>query len=323
MTSRQNSLAGDRPSPLARWRPTSLAGAEAVYGWLFASPWLIGFLIFTLGPMVASLFLSFTEWSLISTPKWVGLKNYITLLSDPLVGKSLWVTTLYSVTSVPINLALGFGLALLLNQKLPGMALFRTIYYLPSILTGVAVSLLWSWVLAPEYGLLNTTLAWFGIQGPNWLYDTRTALISLVMMSVWGVGGSMLIYLAGLQSIPTSLEEAAAVDGANVWHRFRHITIPLMTPVIFFNLIMGLIASLQVFTQAYIITKGGPDNATLFFMLHLYQNAFSFFKMGYASALAWVLFAYIMALTLLTLKSSPAWVYYETTMNKPQGRAEG
>jgi multiple sugar transport system permease protein len=287
-----------------------------IAGWLFASPWIVGFVLWTLGPMLASLALSFTEWDLISQPQWVGLRNYQELLADALVWKSLSVTTLYAVVSVPLHLVIGMALAMLLNRPIRGVRIYRTLLYLPAVLSGVAVALLWRWLLSADFGLVNLLLSYVGIQGPSWLGDERWALPSLIVMSLWGVGAGTIVYLAGLQGIPTDLYEAAEVDGAQGWARFRHITLPMMTPVLFFQLIVGVIAALQTFTQAFIITKGGPNNATNFVLLYLYRNAFQYFRMGFASALAWVLFIYILLLTLLMFRSSAAWVYYEGEKRK-------
>lgn len=285
-------------------------------GWLFASPWIIGFVLWTLGPMLASLGLAFTEWDLFSPARFVGLENIRDMLNDSLVLRSLTVTTIYAITSVPLHIFFGMALALLLNARIGGLRFYRTAFYLPSVLSGVAVALLWRWLFSPEFGLINTMLSYVGIQGPSWLGDERWALPSLVLMSLWGVGAGTIIYLAGLQGIPTDLYEAAEVDGARGWDRLIHITIPMMTPVLFFQLVVGIIGALQVFTQAYIMTNGGPNNATLFVILHLYRNAFQYFRMGYASALAWVLFIYILALTLLVYRTSTSWVYYEGETRK-------
>ncbi len=280
-------------------------------GWLFASPWIIGFILWTLGPMLASLFISFTDWDLITTPQFVGAENFVRLFNDDLVWQALKVTTIYAVTSVPLHIIFGMGLALLLNGQIRGLHFYRTAFYLPSVLSGVAVALLWRWLFSTEFGLFNTLLSYVGIVGPSWLGDPAWALPSLVFMSLWGVGAGTIIYLAGLQGIPTDLYEAAQVDGASSWTRFWNITLPMMTPVLFFQLVTGFIAALQIFTQAFIMTSGGPNNATLFFLLYLYRNAFEYFRMGYASALAWVLFIYILVLTLIFYKSSDRWVYYE------------
>jgi multiple sugar transport system permease protein len=290
---------------------------ESIAGWLWASPWILGFLIFTIGPMVASMYFSFTEYPLISPPRWIGLSNYRFMLQeDKSIGQALKVTTVYAVVSIPLNLGLGFLLAILLNQPIKGVTIWRTIYYLPAVVSGVAVALLWQWVFNSDFGLANWLLSLLGIKGPSWLIDPKWALPALIIMSMWGVGGSMIINLAGLQSVPTQLYEAAEIDGAGAWRRFLHITIPMVSPVIFFNLVMGIIGALQSFTNAFIMTGGGPREATYFYMLHLYNNAFQWLKMGYASALAWVLFFYILLWTLLVIRSSSAWVYYEGELRR-------
>jgi len=285
-------------------------------GWLFASPWILGFVIWTLGPMIASLVLSFTEWDLMTPARWIGLKNIQTMMNDKLVWQALKVTSAYALTSVPLHIVFGLFLAILLNNNIRGLRFYRTAFYLPSVLSGVAVALLWRWLFSPEFGLINITLSAFGVSGPSWLGDEAWALPSLVLMSLWGVGAGAIIYLAGLQGIPTDLYEAAEVDGASGWARLWNITLPMMTPVLFFQLIVGIISALQIFTQAFIMTSGGPNNATLFLVLYLYRNAFEYFRMGYASAIAWVLFIYIFLLTLLVFRSSSIWVYYEGEMRK-------
>lgn len=310
MTTSAQSTAVAKPTTRpVRWSTPALQ--RTVEGWLFASPWILGFILWTLGPMIASLAIAFTEWDLISAPQWIGLANVRAMINDPLVAQALKVTTLYAVASVPLHLIFGLGLALLLNAKIVGLRFYRTAFYLPSVLSGVAVALLWRWLFSGEFGLFNALLAYVGIKGPSWLGDPAWALPSLVGMSLWSVGAGALIYLAGLQGIPTDLYEAAEVDGATGWSRFWNITLPMMTPVLFFQLITGIIGALQVFTQAFIMTQGGPNNATLFFLLYLYQNAFQYFRMGYGSALAWVLFLYILVLTLIVQRSSNTWVYYE------------
>ncbi|MBP3967132.1 sugar ABC transporter permease [Paenibacillus sp. DLE-14] len=251
-----------------------------------------------------------TDWDLLTPSKWIGAENYNTLLHDKKFWISLRVTVIYVVTAVPLGIVFGFSIALLLNQKIKGLSIWRTIYYFPAILSGVAVSLMWMWVLNPDFGVINLLLSYVGIQGPGWIASPTWALPSLVIMSIWGAGGGMIIYLAGLQGIPTELYEAAEIDGCSKWKKLWKITIPMMTSVIFFNLIIGMISAFQTFTEAYVITNGGPDNATLFYAMYLYQNAFKFFKMGYASALAWVLFLIILFMTLLLFATSRRWVYY-------------
>ena len=290
---------------------------EEIAGWLFAMPWILGFLLFTAGPMLVSAGLAFADYNLLQSPRWVGFENIRRALTqDPLVWQSLKVTSIYAFVSVPLQIVFGLIVALLLNANIRGLQYYRTIYYLPSVLSGVAVALLWRWIYAPNYGLINAFLAGFGIQGPGWLSDARWALPSLIGMSLWHVGGGIVIYLAGLQGVPTEIYEAAEVDGANWLARFWHVTIPLITPVLFYQLIIGIITALQVFTQALIMTNGGPHDATLFFVLYLYRNAFQFFKMGYASFLAWILFFYILLLTLLVYRSSSLWVFYNVDMKE-------
>jgi len=296
---------------------SGLARREAMAGYMFISPWILGFLIFTLGPMIASLVLSFTDWDLLTHPSYSGLYNYSEMFkNDPRYIQSLKVTFIYSLTSVPLHLISSLLVAILLNQKIKGSALFRTILYLPSMVSGVANALLWRWMYSPEWGLINWLLGLMGIQGPPWLYSKDWALPALIFMSIWGLGQTMVIFLAGLKDIPLQLYEAAEIDGANTIQRFRYITLPMLSPVIFFNLIMGIIGSFQAFTTAQVMTGGGPSNATLLYVLYLYENAFLFFKMGYASAQAWVLFLIVVSFSLLVIKSSPMWVYYEGEMKR-------
>ena len=284
---------------------------EAIEAYLCILPWLIGFVLFVGGPILASARLSLTDYSLLAPAEDVGLENYRTLINDPLFWLSLKITLIYTVVHVPLAIAGGFALALLLNQNVRFVALWRTVFYLPAVVSGVAVALLWLWVFNPELGLANRFLGLFGIEPVGWLLSTRWALPALIIISLWNVGGGIVIYLAGLQGIPTELYEAAHIDGASGWRRFWSVTVPLMTPVLFFQLIVGMIGAFQVFTNPLVLTNGGPANATLVYVLYLYQNAFSFFKMGYASALAWILFLLALALTILSFWSSSRWVYYE------------
>lgn len=284
---------------------------EALTFYLCISPWLVGLLLFVIGPMLVSLGISFTRWDLLTPPRFVGLRNYERMLNDPLFWQSLKVTALYTLLYMPTELVGGLALALLMNQRVPGIAVFRTIFYLPSVISGVAFVVVWMWIFHPEAGLLNLALAQVGIAGPRWLTDPRTALSALWLMSLWGLGRTAVIYLAGLKGVPKELHEAAMIDGATAWQAFRHITIPLLTPTIFFNLILSLIATFQTFTSAFVATNGGPLDATLFYVLYLYRQAFERFSMGYASALAWVLFVIILSLTLLVVRSADRWVYYE------------
>lgn len=286
---------------------------QSRWGLLLISPWLLGFLIFTAGPMLASLYLSFCKYDL-HTLQFVGTKNYEVLFTrDPLFWKSLSNTAIYVLFSVPLGLTGSLLIAVLLNQKVKAIPLFRTLFYLPSLVPAVASSLLWLWILHPDNGLLNNGLKTIGIAAPpKWLQDPKTALTSLILMSLWGIGGGrMLIFLAGLQGISDELYEAAQLDGAKGWDCFRHVTLPMLSPTIFFNLILGIIGSFQVFTSAYIMTGGGPDNATLMYVLYLYNNAFRFFKLGKASAMAWVLFVMLLGFTAIQFKNASKWVYYE------------
>lgn len=287
------------------------ARREALWAYVFISPWIVGFLIFTLGPMIASFFLAFTKYNIISPAQWIGLDNYRRISVDPLFWRSLRVTFTYAAMSLFPGLVFGLSLAMLLNTNVPGISVWRTIYYLPSIISGVAVAILWGFVLNPRFGIVNWLLGLIGIKGPGWLTSIQWALPGLAIMSLWGVGGSMILYLAGLQGIPTALYDAAKVDGANAWHRFWSVTLPMISPVIFFNLVMGTIGTFQYFTSAYVLTRGGPANATLFYNLYLYDNAFRYNQMGYASGLAWILFVIVLFFTLLIFRSSAAWVYYE------------
>ena len=285
---------------------------EGILGYLFASPWILGFLIFTLYPVISSLYYSFTSYNTLKAPKWVGLYNYIFMFTkDPLFYKSLWNTAFYAILSVPLGIAAGVLVAMLLNQKVKGIRLFRTLFYLPTIASSVATALLWMWIMEPNFGLLNTFLAKIGIIGPGWLTDPAWAKSSLIFMSLWTVGGGMLIYLAALQDVPQSLYESASIDGASSFKKFLKITLPMITPTLFFNLITGVIGGLQVFNQAFIMTSGGPAYSTYFFAYHLYNKAFTEYSMGYASAMAWVLLVITMILSMIIFKSSKRWVYYE------------
>ena len=289
---------------------------EAIGGYLFILPWIIGVVVFLLGPIAASFYFSLTNYQVVKAPEWAGLANYQRLLNDDLFWQALKVTTIYVAISVPLGLVLSFLVALLMNQRVKGIGFWRTIFYLPNLIPLVAGTMLWLWMFNPQFGLINGFLARIGIDGPLWLQSQQWALPSLIIMNLWGVGGATLIYLAGLQGIPTDLYDAVAVDGGGAWAKLWTITIPQMTPVIFYNLVLGLIAGFQVFAQPLILTGGGPRYSTLFVVLYLYQNAFANFRMGYASAIAWALFLIILVLTLIIFKFSNAWVYYEGDTRK-------
>jgi len=279
---------------------------------LFASPWLVGFAVFIAYPIAASLYYSFCSYDAIRPAHWVGLQNYQRLFAeDDLFWKSLGNTLYFVVFGLPIGLAASLGIALLLNQKLKGMAFYRTLYYLPSITPIVATSILWMWLLNPEMGLVNVALMKVGIaHPPAWLSDPAWSKPALILMGLWGVGGGMVIYLAALQDVPEQLYEAASLDGAGRLAQFRHVTLPMLSPVILFNMIIGLIGTFQYFTQAYIMTNGGPEDSTTFYALHLFNRAFLDFKMGYASAMAWILFLVTLACAAVVFRTSAKWVYY-------------
>lgn len=295
-----------------RAKQSGISRMERNWGILFALPPILGLLFFTVGPVVASFFFSLTDWSIGSDWKFIGFDNYKTIFTeDPLFVKSLYATTYYALGSVPLGLIFAFLVAFLLNQKVKGLSIFRTIFYMPTIVPSIANTMLWIWMFNPDFGLMNSFLKSAGLPTSQWVYDETTAIPSLILMSTWGVGNSIIIFLAGLQGVPAHLYEAVEVDGGNSWHKFRHITLPSMTPTIFFNLVMSLIGSFQAFNEAYIMTQGGPNNSTLFYVFYLYRKAFTETKIGYASALAWILFVIIMVLTLIIFKSSNKWVHYE------------
>jgi len=301
----------------AKRRRNRLLWQEYLAFYLFASPWLLGLLCLTIGPMIASLVLSFAEYPVITPAKWVGFRNYIKLFTDDkLVWQALKVTFLYSLGAVPLILCTSFMVAFLLNQSIRGVRFLRTIYYMPAVISGVPVAVLWMWLLNPQFGLINNVLASVGISGPDWFFSKSWVIPAFIMIGLWGMGVTMVVFLAGLQNIPAHLYEAAKMDGAGAWSRFRHVTLPMMSPVILFNLIIGVIDSFQIFTPALIITGGGPDNASLFYGLLLYNNAFRYLKMGYASALAWLMFVIILLLTALVFRLTGNWVYYEGVNRK-------
>jgi multiple sugar transport system permease protein len=284
-------------------------------GFLFISPWLLHFFALIAFAMGYSLWISLNETDLF-TWKFIGLANFGRMFKDPLFWKSLRVTAYYTFTLVPLSVMISLAIALLMNQKVAGLGIWRTLYYLPAVVQGVAVALLWGYVLNPRFGLLNIGLKQIGIEGPRWLYSETWAVPGFIMMGLWAAGGAMLLYLAGLQGIPTALYEAASIDGANSWHRFLHVTIPMLTPTIYFNVLINIIGSFQVFTQAYVLTQGGPNNATLTQVLYLYRKGFQDFQFGYASALAWALFLIIMVFTILVVRSSESWVHYEGELKR-------
>lgn len=285
---------------------------RSLEGYLFISPWIIGSLAFSLGPILAALGVSFMRWTIEGTPRFIGLSNYVTMFTyDPRYLKSLRVTLTYVLVGVPLQLLVALGMAVLLNQRVKGQNVFRTIFYMPAVVSGVAASILWQWMFQPDFGIINNLLkTTVGIQGPQWLYSEEWALPSMMIMKCWGVGATMVIFLAVLQDVPQHLYEAAELDGAGRWSKFRHVTLPMISPVIFFNMVMGIIGGFQTFTPGYVMTRGGPADATLFYALYLYYNAFEYSKMGYAAAMAWVLFVIILVITLIQFWGSRRWVYY-------------
>jgi multiple sugar transport system permease protein len=297
---------------LVKPKKKRLVDRQEFWGFLFICPWLIGFLIFTVGPMLSSLILSFYKYDLADS-KFVGVENYRRLLTqDPLFWKSLQNTAIYTLFTVPLGVLGSLLIALLLNQPVKGIKLYRTLFYLPSLVPAVASALLWQWIFNADNGILNQGLNWFGLPNIEWLQNEKFTLPAFILMSLWGVGGQrMIIFLAGLQGIPESYYEAARLDGAGTFSQFRHITLPSLSPVMFFNLVLGLVGAFQVFTSAYIMTGGGPNNASLFYSLYIFRNAFEYFKLGKASAMAWILFAILLVFTLIQLKLSKRWVHYE------------
>jgi multiple sugar transport system permease protein len=302
-------IAGPRP------RRVSLGRREAIQGYLYISPWLAGLVIFTAGPIVASAYLSLTEYRILVPPRFVGLDNYARAVGggDPIFWTSVFNTTYYALLFVPLSIVGSLAAALLLNVGMRGQAGFRTMFFIPSITPAVAAVLLWIWVLSPEFGPLNSLLRVVGIEGPAWLGSPEWSKPALILMSLWGaVGGStMIIFLAGLQGVPSELYEAAEIDGANPWQGFVHVTLPLLSPAVFFNLVVGMIAAFRVFTAAFVATGGGPLYSTMFYMLHLFNNAFVFLHMGYASALAWLFVLLVLVLVVVQVRMATRWVYYE------------
>lgn len=300
------------PPKLRKWTHSEKGNFKL--GMIFLLPWTIGFAIFTAYPMIASFIYSFSIYHSKRPLEWVGLQNYATMLTDDLFWKALWNTIYMVEIGVPLTLFASFLCAVLLNLKVKGQAFYRVIYFLPSIVPTVAGTILWIWLLNPQSGLVNTTLASIGIDGPNWRADPDWAKPALMLLGLWGMGGTIMIYLSGLQDVPTHLIEAAELDGANWWQRLWNITIPMVSPITLFNLITGVIGMFQYFAQAYVFRGGGelgdPLNSTMFYSVYLYQNGFLFLKMGYASAMAWVLFIIILLCTLALLKVSDKFTYY-------------
>jgi len=287
-----------------RWRKDLL-------GYAFISPWLVGFVLFTLGPFLTSVYWSFCRYDIVTAPVWVGTANYAAMLRDPVFWSSLGLTLKYALVAVPLGILLGVGLALLLNAPLRGISVLRTIFFVPSIVPAVATTVVFIWLLNPQIGLVNSLLALIGVQGPAWLKEPTWTFWSLILMSIWTVGGSMVIYLAGLKDIPLHLYEAALIDGANGWQRLWHVTLPMLTPVIFFNLVMGVISAFQHFTQPYmLLLQQAPEESTRLLAVYLFERAWRYLDMGYASAMAWILFVIVVTITGLLLRTHRRWVHY-------------
>jgi multiple sugar transport system permease protein len=295
-----------------RWPRLSLARQEELIAYAFILPSLLGFVVFLVAPMVASLGISFYDWELLTPPQFVGLKNFATLLNDRVFRQVVVNTLYYTAGLVPLNLVVSLGLALWLNTRLRGLTLYRMAFFLPVVTVTVAVALIWRWMYEPRAGIVDAALHAVGLPGPTWLGDTHWAMPAIILMSLWkGFGYNMVLFLAGLQGIPVSIYEAAMIDGASAWQRFWRITLPLLSPVIFLAVVLTVISSFQVFDQALVMTNGGPANATNTIVLYIYQNGFQFFRMGYASAIAWVLFAVIFIFTLFQMRLQGRWVQYD------------
>ena len=299
-------------SSLVQRRPLTLQQREQLDFYLAIAPWLIVLILFTGGPVLDSFAFSFTNWTGLTTVEWVGLQNFRQLLfEDDLFWTATYNTFFYAFGSVTLGTLGALFVAVLLNQNLPGTTLLRVVYYLPSIASGVAIAILWIWLFNPQVGLVNYLLSLVGIKGPLWLASQDWAKPALILKSMWGIGANMIIILAGLQGVPQSLYEAARIDGANRWQEFRAVTIPMISPVLFFVVVISTINSFQILTDVLVMTQGGPGTATFVYVFYIYRAAFQYLKMGYASALAWILFALILGLTMLQLWGSRRWVYYE------------
>lgn len=298
-------------NPLVRWyNRLTLRQRRTLIGYIFIMPFILGFILWFLIPALVAGYLTFHRWDLISPPRFVGTDNIERLFTDPLLPQSLQASFVYTLFSVPLGQVFAFFLATLINTKIRGIAFFRTIYYMPTIVPAVASAILWAWIFNTEFGLLNAGLRALGVAKVPWLQDTGWVMVAFIVVSMWGVGGTMIIFLAGLQGIPEMYYEAAEIDGAGMWAKLRHVTLPMMSPIIFFNLVLGFINSFQVFTTAYLLTDGGPQNATLFLVLYIYRTAFQSQKMGYAAALSWLLFLILMVFSVIIFRYLGSRVYY-------------
>jgi multiple sugar transport system permease protein len=304
-------LTRSRPRSGEKVKPGRQARREEIAFYLFILPWIVGLVLFDAGPIVASFAISLTDWTILGDPHWIGLANYDRMLNDDTFFKALRNSAYYGVGSVTLGIVTAFLLALLLNQPVHGISVFRTIFYLPALVSGIAIAILWTNILHPDYGLINAALAKIGIAGPGWLKSPDWAMPGIILMSIWSVGGSVIIFLAGLQGVPTHLYEAAALDGAGPLRKFWNVTVPMMSPVIFYNIVVGIIVSLQTFVLILIMTDGRPANATLVMGLYVFRYAFEFLDLGYASAMAWVMLMVILLFTLAQFLGARYWVHYE------------
>lgn len=311
-------MAKSNATTARKWIPlspikTRFEKKMTLYGILFTLPWILGILLFNLYPLFMSIYYSFTNYSILEPGKWVGLENYSVLFKDDVFWVSIYNTLYYTFLFVPLSIGVGVSLALLLNMKIRGQGIYRTMFFMPSLVPPIATTIIWLWLLNPQFGLVNHWLEQIGLPGPSWLGSETWSKPSLILMSLWGVGQPIVIYLAGLQDIPQDYYDAADVDGAGIMQRLRHITLPLLTPVIFFNLVIGMIGALQNFVLPYTLTngQGTPANSMMFYVMYLYTNGFGYLKMGYASAMAWILFLIVVVLTALIFFTQKRWVYYQ------------
>jgi multiple sugar transport system permease protein len=295
------------------WRRNlSLQARETLDAYIGLLPFLLGFVIFIVGPLVYSFYLSFTRYEILSPPRWSGLENYARMFTkDEVLWQSLRVTLIFTLVAVPTQVVVGYAMALILNLKVRGLSFWRTAFYMPAVVPAMAVAYVFSWMLQSDVGLVNQFLRSIGLPGPKWFGDPNWVLAAFILMSAWAVGGTLLLYLSALQGVPTELYDAAKVDGANAWRRFLNVTLPMTSPIIFFVFLTGMIGTFQVFTVAFVTTNGGPGNASLFYILYLYRTGWEYLQMGYAAAMAWLLFVILVALTLLSLRLSQSTVFYE------------
>jgi multiple sugar transport system permease protein len=300
-----------QPARLRRWWQSPMARRRILTAYLCLTPWLLGFVLFIAYPIAASFYYSLTDYPILNSPRWVGIRNYVALVHDALFWQSLKVTVVYSLAAVSGSVVLGYAIALLLNQRVLGMPVWRTLFFLPSIVPAIAAAYLWAWIFNTDFGLLSGILVFLHLPRPGWFTSPDWVLPAFIIMTLWTAGGNLIVYLAALQQVPTTLYEAAEIDGAGPWSRLVNITLPMTSPILLFTFLIGIIGSFQVFTAGYVVTNGGPGNASLFYVVYLFRNGWQYFKLGYASALAWILMLIIMLLTLVTHWASRRFVYYE------------